>query len=437
MGGACATPRTTGRLAPHCDPISIMEYEEEGEQWQSGYECTFVEEPPDDLICLICTFVARDPQQLTCCGRVFCCGCLARHRSTSPKCPNCSRMISNFPDSRSERHIKALRVLCNSNKLGCSWEGELRHLSAHEKQCQLARVECPYKCFEVVKRQDLYSHTRFKCPRRPYKCPHCPQVGTYRAITSMHLQECPEMVVSCPNGCRTPGITRGQLDNHRETCPLEEVTCWYSEVGCSTELCRQDQSRHESTNQLQHLRMMMESVCILKKSLNKLKTQQQLKAPIAVFKMPKFQELKSNGRDWTSPPFFTHPNGYKISLNVVPNGYETGEGTHLSAFIYIMKGENDANLPWPCKAHVTIQLLNQLHDEGHYSHTVSLEDENVMQVPKGETTGRGYGPHRFVAHEKLQYNVSTDTHYLKNDCLYFQIYASCDSIYRPWLREFH
>ena len=160
-----------------------MEYEEEGDQWQSGYECTFVDEPPDDLICLICTFVARDPQQLTCCGRIFCQGCLARHRSTSPKCPNCSRMISNFPDSRSERHIKALRVLCNSNRLGCRWVGELRYLSAHEKECQLARVECPNKCSEIVQRKDLHLHTTFKCPLTSQSPPTHHTVTTH----SLHI----------------------------------------------------------------------------------------------------------------------------------------------------------------------------------------------------------------------------------------------------------
>lgn len=412
-----------------------MEWEGVGEQWQSGYDYTFVEPPPDDLVCLICRYVAREPQQLTCCGRIFCEGCLKKHRSTSPKCPNCSRMISNFPDSRSERQIKSLIVLCNSKRLGCQWKGELRHLPTHEKECQLSIVECPNKCSEVVCRKDLETHVTSKCPRRRYKCPHCHQLGTYRAITLVHIKECPQVVVTCPNGCRIP-ITRGQLENHRQTCPLEAVACWYSEVGCNAELNRLSLEGHETTHQLQHLRMMMETVQRLKTSVKKLKMQQQLKPPVAVFRMAKFQELKSKRRDWTSRPFYTHPDGYKMCLNVLPSGYGSGEGTHTSAFIYIMRGENDANLPWPCKAQVTIEILNQLHDEGHCSDTVDLEERNATQVIEG-ATGNGYGLERFVAHEDLHYNVGADIQYLKDDCLYFQIRTSCDSIYRPWLSVFH
>ncbi len=407
----------------------------EVDEWDMGYDCQFVSEPPEDLLCLICTFVAKDPQQVTCCGRVYCLGCIGKQREESPKCPNCSRMISYFPDSRSKRHIQSLRVRCYSCGLGCVWEGELRNLTAHEKQCTFVRVECPNKCSEVVLRKDLGQHTNASCPRRRYKCPYCHQFGTYRAITSVHVQECPEVVVACPNRCGVPNVARGRLAAHKETCPNEEVSCRYGEVGCNSWLPRKLMLQHENESQAQHLQLSMQTVSTLKRTVNKMKTFLQLKPPIACFKVANFHELRSSETDWTSPPFYSHPGGYKLCLNVEPNGFETGKGTHISVFIYVMKGKNDKSLPWPCKAHVTVELLNQLHDEAHRRCTIDLENEEASRVGEGVSTGNGYGPHTFVPLDELTCNAMTNTHFLKGDCLYFQVRVACDTVYRPWLEE--
>ena len=407
------------------------------DEWITGYDCIFVRDPPQDLICLICTFVARDPEQLTCCGRVFCRTCLEKQRSNSPKCPHCSGLICNFPDSRSERHIKSLRVRCNSYRMGCVWEGELRSLHIHDRVCTLSRVDCPNKCSEVVLRKDLQYHIDSSCPRRRYKCPHCHQYGTYRAITSAHILECPEVIVPCPNGCSTPGITRSQLEAHNETCPMEEIACPYDDVGCRAWLLRKDMHQHKRHNQQQHLELATQTIATTKKMVNKLKTQQQLKPPVAVFKVPKFQKLRAQRKDWNSPPFYTHPNGYKMCLNIEPNGCESGTGTHVSVFVCLMKGENDGSLTWPCKSEVTIELLNQLHDDGHLRHMIDLENENATRVEEEEITGSGYGLHKFVCHEELGYNVMTNAQYLKDDCLYFRVRVESDAVYKPWLAEYH
>ena len=44
---------------------------------------------------------------------------------------------------------------------------------------------------------------------------------------------------------------------------------------------------------------------------------------------------------WWSPPFYTHPQGYKMCLKVFPNGNRYGENTHMSVYINILKGEFD------------------------------------------------------------------------------------------------
>ena len=67
-----------------------------------GYDCKFVETPPDKLMCQICQAVARSPHQVTCCGRVYCKACLDEHKKRSKTCPNCRQMGQSFPDIRGE-----------------------------------------------------------------------------------------------------------------------------------------------------------------------------------------------------------------------------------------------------------------------------------------------------------------------------------------------
>lgn len=61
-------------------------------------EFEFVDPVPDELICLICALVARDAHQVTCCGKIFCKGCLEKLDGNS--CPQCKAEFKSFPDAR-------------------------------------------------------------------------------------------------------------------------------------------------------------------------------------------------------------------------------------------------------------------------------------------------------------------------------------------------
>ena len=242
--------------------------------------------------------------------------------------------------------------------------------------------------------------------------------------------------MSCPNACNTSSITRAQLSNHLEVCPNEEVACLFCEVGCGTVLKRCSLSTHEAEDCSQHLKQVLQVAKSVKKNVFQMKQQLRQKLPVAVFKMPQFNQLKSEGRDWTSDAFYSHSGGYKLCLNVEANGYSMAKGSHVSVFVYIMKGGNDGNLPWPCKAQVCVELLNQITDEGHHSYVIDFEEEEATRVQTG-ATGNGYGPYSFIAHDNLRYSITTNTQYLKNDCLFFKIYSACDAVHKPWLKEFN
>ena len=92
------------------------------------------------------------------------------------------------------------------------------------------------------------------------------------------------------------------------------------------------------------------------------------------FVLTNFTERKSSNRVWYSPPFYTHPQGYKMCLRVYANGNGDGKGTHVSVSAYLMRGEFDDHLKWPFQGRVVLQLCNHLEDKRHHGHTISFSE---------------------------------------------------------------
>ena len=95
-----------------------------GKQWLlvlyytsvSGYDLNWLEDPPDDLKCLICLCVARDPHQhpgdaTNECGIVFCHSCITKYQRNKKTCPNCRKGLTHFKDAKSKSQ-KVDLVVC-------------------------------------------------------------------------------------------------------------------------------------------------------------------------------------------------------------------------------------------------------------------------------------------------------------------------------------
>ena len=94
--------------------------------------------------------------------------------------------------------------------------------------------------------------------------------------------------------------------------------------------------------------------------------------PPVEFTMTDFLQKKEAGTIWNSPPFYTHPHGYKMCLHVYVNGCCDGKGTHLSVFVALMRGEHDEHLEWPFEGNISYQLLNWSEDKQHHEETLSF-----------------------------------------------------------------
>ncbi len=156
-----------------------------------------------------------------------------------------------------------------------------------------------------------------------------------------------------------------------------------------------------------------------KDSLEKLYHHVQI-APIQIV-MTDFEQHKRDKDEWYSEGFYTHPQGYKMCLSVYANGNGGGEGTHVSCFVYLMRGEFDEHLKWPFRGKVTFQLLNQQEDNKHLTKPVAFNDEHTARVTSGERAAEGWGKAMFTPHSDLGYTAATNCQYLMNDCLYFRV----------------
>lgn len=219
----------------------------------NGYMHKFIDNLPDDMICLICQFPACNPHQRDCCGKIFCKACLDEHEKHGNQCPNCRQNGKNFYDKRSERQIKSLKMSCENEEKGCKWQGELFNLDSHTKDCQYTVISCSNQCPEQVMRKDLELHLLNNCQLREHRCPTCNQSGPYQTMTTTHLDQCPETMVPCPNECGVPDMARKDLIKHRALCPAEEIQCGYP--GCDIQLRREGLKEHDEQYQLEHLRL--------------------------------------------------------------------------------------------------------------------------------------------------------------------------------------
>ena len=99
----------------------------------------------------------------------------------------------------------------------------------------------------------------------------------------------------------------------------------------------------------------------------------------------------------------------------------SGEGSHLSIFAYIMKGQHDDLLRWPFTGTIIIELLNWLEDKGHYKDILSIvTNDDLVRVTEGEY-GNVTGYEQFISQSSL--NSSTNPQYLYQDCIRVRVQA--------------
>lgn len=116
----------------------------------------------------------------------------------------------------------------------------------------------------------------------------------------------------------------------------------------------------------------------------------------------------------------THPQGYTIIITVRPNGYKDTKDKSVGVWLRLVKGNQDNYLKWPAKVTITLQLLNQHGDHNHVTITEKFELRRVVD-PKVNHVCIDAFSETFISPGALEYNGTTKTQYLKDDCLKFRV----------------
>ena len=126
-----------------------------------------------------------------------------------------------------------------------------------------------------------------------------------------------------------------------------------------------------------------------------------------------------------SPPFYTGRNGYKMCIRAYLNGDGSGEGTHLSIFFVLMKGEYDPLLQWPFESKVSLILV----DQDHMKHLVQTFKPNAQsssfQKPKTDMNVASGCP------EFADLSILDNTSYVKDDVMYIKAIVDTSKIFHP------
>ena len=208
---------------------------EEDDIPQGGYDLRF-DDPPDDLVCLVCHMVVRDARQVECCGKVFCEYCIGEVNSRLGHCPNCRKQSPKiFTDRHSDRQIKQLKISCENEEKGCQWAGTLGDYKTHKESCDFIEIACSNSCGEMILKGFLSEHLETAFQLRLVECETCHQKITHKD-TESHPEVCPSVEISCPNNGCSMRIYRGQLTAHLNVCPKQQIECPYHEVGCEVEV---------------------------------------------------------------------------------------------------------------------------------------------------------------------------------------------------------
>ncbi len=391
----------------------------------------FAQQPPKEiqLECSICLQVLTDPCILDCkCGYSFCRECIEPIKNREKPCPLCAMKFSIIlPNIRLDKAIRELKTNCPNETLGCLWIGELSQLSTHlntpaqtknrHKGCKYAIINC-FLCSFECKRHKLANHESQQCPERQYTCEYCQEfTSIFKKVYTEHWPKCSEFKKCCENGASVSELASRYTVLTTEGSQLDTVTTLNNTGGDqplkyleSTEMelfkpkllivCKtQDQAicHYDQTN----IVLPDSSPQTVRKEI--IGEHQQLA-------MNNFSQLNPH-KTWYSPSFYSHDLGYNLCLSISNNS------PYLSVSTHILRGEQDAELPWPLEGKVSIKLVGY-KERSHcrvIEYTSSVEDKCTRRVKGQEERSKGLGIPNFVAHKSLVPN------FLKDDSLWFDL----------------
>ena len=378
----------------------------------------------------------------------------------------CTSGEHHFIKGQHKHYCPKFPLTC-PNECGASLLRE--DIDEHRKICLLEEVDCPNNCGISLQRQNLNEHVTSECPCLIVSCQHCGTSGECRFIEGEHKEHCPKFLLPCPNNCEIETIPREEMQTHLDKiCPLAVIQCEYHVLGCEAKVMRKDSEKYKKQGMESHLSLTTQQLIKLHVTLNE--TVSTLNETIAKFQI-KITEIEAATQNkvvevenklhfqttvleniiggwafkinseamspsskivplivrmpelmdqkvWTTDPFYTCTEGYKIMLSMSPVKMIFGQFVDFSLSIFLMDGPYDDKLPWPMSGMLKITLLNQVRNADHHP-PIMVTYAYSNPVSHGETK-QIWCTKRFISHESL-YWYSKACRFLRYNAVFFQV----------------
>lgn len=126
-----------------------------------------------------------------------------------------------------------------------------------------------------------------------------------------------------------------------------------------------------------------------------------------------------------SPVFYTSPAGYKLCLQLFPNGDGAAKGKHMSLYIVLMRGEHDAILKFPFPFKIIFALIDQTKDQKHIIQVFTPEPNSTsFQRPRSDMNLPD-GINKFVALKLLE---KENNPYIRDDTMFIKAVIDFENI---------
>ncbi len=340
---------------------------------KGGYDYEFVETPEQCLECSICLLTLRDPHVSSCCGNHFCRPCIGRVQDNKNPCPLCNETeFTTLLHKGVKRMVNSLIIYCQWKRLGCEWQGELGQLFEHLEPkdgstngCGLVMIECSNKCGVMVERRTLTQHQNEICTRRP--------IEVQMASLATKIEQ------------------RITIVEKRLETELKEKQVMQEKL---TVLEEQNKSLFEENKALKSELEAVKSI-----------TLHTFETPPFYYTVYNFNYYKTTDQVLFSPPFYSHPGGYKLRLQLYPNGTKYSKNKFVSLFVALLCGEFDEKLEWPFNGIISIEILNVTENIWDLPTDFTLaptESKRCVKRPLDCLGNDGRGTIAWLAHDKLK-----------------------------------
>ena len=317
-----------------------------------GHQTAFVEDLPKQYECPICLMAMREPHIVNCCGQKYCKTCIEQVGKDDKPCPVCSQTFTTMIERALEREILGLNVYCEKREEGCKWIGELKQLKNHlDKDCPHVTVECPLGCGLEMKREALDMHRHDVCRKRSV------QDQLYSITSRLEAR-----LVVLEDTCSRQ---HEDIEKQRDVITQQEEQLTKQQEGME-KMVKIIEEQRDSILSLQEICRKQENEI----SKNAQEFQEALKHQEENLRnihsnkiLPRFAVcLNALHEYWYSPPFYSHPCGYKLCFRVKTSTPHFTNHYNVSCEAFLVPGECDEDLHWPVDINIMVEVFcHQTH----------------------------------------------------------------------------